>query len=348
MYVFIDDKNKKIGYVKKDRLIEIENLVESSLVHSIYKGRVIREDKSLGGYIVNFRNNEVALLRYKDSREKHKGQDTIIIEIIYDYLGEKIPLCTERYSIAGDFVVLSEGRGISFSKKISDRNLQERLRNIGEERNFHIKFRTNSINASTTEILDEIDNLKKPLLNMKAQLNFLPIPDLIYENRKVVYEYAKKNSIDDSFVIVNDKKRSNELNNLNVRYISDFDIYKDPKISNEYNRLTKRIVKFKNSNIVVDRLEALTVIDVNKEKAYINESMYKASEHVNYDACMEIANVISLNSFGGIVIIDFINMNKEGKNKIYGELKKALDFFNLRFKINGFTKSNLFELLIFR
>ena len=97
--------------------------------------------------------------------------------------------------------------------------------------------------------------------------------------------------------------------------------------------------------ITIDSTEALVAIDVNSGKftgkSTLEETVYK----VNYEATIEIAKQLRLRDIGGIIIIDYIDMQKqENKDKIEKLLKDTLKQDRAKTQVEGFTKLNLMEL----
>ena len=97
--------------------------------------------------------------------------------------------------------------------------------------------------------------------------------------------------------------------------------------------------------ITIDRTEALTAIDVNSAKFVGKKNLEETAVAINEEAAIEIAKQIRLRDIGGIIVIDFIDMNKEQNQKelVYlfsQEIKKD----RTKVQIEGFTKLNLLEL----
>ncbi len=92
-------------------------------------------------------------------------------------------------------------------------------------------------------------------------------------------------------------------------------------------------------NFIIQQTAALTAIDVNKGN---NKS--KSNLNINIDAAYEIARQIRLRNIGGVIIIDFLKMNKSGEKLLLKELEKAINQDPCTVQIHGFTKLGLMEL----
>ena len=97
--------------------------------------------------------------------------------------------------------------------------------------------------------------------------------------------------------------------------------------------------------ITIDRTEALTAIDVNTGKYVGSKSLEQTVFKVNQEATVEIAKQLRLRDIGGIIIIDYIDMNEEdNKTEIIKLLTKSLKKDRTKSQIQGFTKLNLLEM----
>ena len=98
-------------------------------------------------------------------------------------------------------------------------------------------------------------------------------------------------------------------------------------------------------NITIDKTEALTAIDVNTGKFTTGKNLSDVIYKVNSEATIEIAKQIRLRDIGGIIIIDYIDMLREGdKEKIENLLKQELKEDRAKTQVEGFTKLDLMEL----
>ena len=153
-------------------------------------------------------------------------------------------------------------------------------------------------------------------------------------------------------IVVNDQKEYENIEEM-LKEIGEsikVEIYQD--LLEKY-ELEKQIEKSKQRKIwlncggfiTIDQTEALVAIDVNSGKftgkSTLEETVYK----VNYEATIEIAKQLRLRDIGGIIIIDYIDMQKEeNKEKIEKLLKESLKQDRAKTQVEGFTKLNLMEL----
>ena len=183
------------------------------------------------------------------------------------------------------------------------------------------------------------------------------VPRLIYKSQdiieKMLMDLADKNL---TKVIVNDSTDYNQINNIkneNKEYSnlqisvkgenSIFEIY---DLENQINKMNNRKIWLKCGGfITIDKTEALTAIDVNTGKYTGNKTMEDTVFKVNKEATIEIAKQLRLRDIGGIIIIDYIDMQKEeDKKEIEQLLEKELKKDRSKTQVEGFTKLDLIEM----
>ena len=153
-------------------------------------------------------------------------------------------------------------------------------------------------------------------------------------------------------ITINDEKEYEEIQELLQEMNENIKTEMHQDILEKY-ELEKQIEKSKQRKIwlncggfiTIDQTEALVAIDVNSGKftgkSTLEETVYK----VNYEATIEIAKQLRLRDIGGIIIIDYIDMQKqENKDKIEKLLKESLKQDRAKTQVEGFTKLNLMEL----
>ena len=157
-------------------------------------------------------------------------------------------------------------------------------------------------------------------------------------------------------VIVNDSVDYNEINRIkseNQEYKNlQISVKSEESILDIYN-LKQQINKISNKKIwlnfgefiTMDKTEALTAIDVNTGKYTGNKTMEDTVFKVNKEATVEIAKQLRLRDIGGIIIIDYIDMQDEkDKKEIENLLKEELRKDRSKTQIEGFTKLDLMEM----
>jgi ribonuclease G len=122
-----------------------------------------------------------------------------------------------------------------------------------------------------------------------------------------------------------------------------FDLY---SVEDEIERALARRVELKSGGyLIIDQTEALTTIDVNTGAFVGGRSFDDTIFKTNLEAAQVIARQLRLRNLGGIIILDFIDMeSEEHRNAVLGELRKALARDRVRMTVNGFTQLGLVEM----
>ena len=246
---------------------------------------------------------------------------------------------------------------ITISQKIENKEKKQKLINLVRQilpKNTGAILRTSSENATEEEIKQDIEKLKKTWKEIQEKAKSTKeAPTFLYDNmaliRRTVIDIIDRGL---EKIIVNDKRIYEDVQKL-LKDIKDIKLeLKEENLFNMYS-LTKQIEKMENRKIwlkcggfiTIDRTEALTAIDVNTGKYTGKKSLEETIYKVNQEATVEIAKQLRLRDIGGIIIIDYIDMNEEkDKNAIEKLLKDELKKDRAKTQSAGFTKLNLFEL----
>jgi len=287
----------------------------------------------------------------------------ILIQVKRDFTEAKGAKVSTHISLNSRYIVFMPNTTIlTISQKIEDEEEKERLTNIAHKylpQNCGAIIRTLAQNQPEEIIKKDIENLSKKWEKInrlyqenKGNNNF---PKLLYKSHNVI----KKLLIDLldkglERIIVNSKDDYEYISKLLKEFNSDISLIKEkenfmedmPIIKEQIEKSEKRKVWLKCGGfITIDKTEALTAIDVNSGK-YIGKDNVEATVYkVNKEASIEIAKQLKLRDIGGIIIIDYINMEtEENSQKIIEVLKEELKKDRTKTQIIGFSKLNLLEL----
>lgn len=351
---------------------------------NIYLGKVADILPGMQAAFVDIGDNKNAFLHIKDILPKvsnqtgNKNEDLnkynikdyvktgmpVIVEVKKDKTDKKGAKVSTNLNIAGKFVVIIPNSDfITISHKIEDKKEIERLNNTVKDsriNGYGIIIRTSAINASEEQIKEDIHDVIKIYENIKNKADEIiknkgNIPDLLYEKGNII----KRLLLDIGHqeldkVIVNNEQTYEFVKgilkeiHLNVKV----ELIKRDNILDIYN-LEKQIEKISNRKvwlncggfITIDQTEALTAIDVNSGKFTGKESIEKTVLKVNAEATIEIAKQIRARDIGGIVIIDYIDMDKkEDEEYIQNLLLEHLKKDRAKTQVVGFTKLHLLEM----
>ena len=298
----------------------------------------------------------------EDIRKIIKPNQKLLVQIKKDSNEKKGARTSTHINLPGKYIVLMPNTNIiTISQKIEDQKEQERLIKLVKE---HISegngavIRT-SAEGKEQEIIEDIKYMENKWNNIlkDSRDSNQKVPRLLYKSEDIVQKMLM--DLPDrglSKVIVNDSIDYNEIQkikNENKEYKdlqiqvkgqeSIFDIY---NLEQQIHKIDNRKIWLNCGGfITIDKTEALTAIDVNTGKYTGNKTMEDTVFKVNKEATIEIAKQLRLRDIGGIIIVDYIDMQKEeDKKAIEDLLREELKKDRSKTQIEGFTKLDLMEM----
>ena len=376
-------ENKIITLVENGKLLEVyeENNQDSRNEGNIYIGVVKDIVKGMQSAFVDIGTEKNSLIHLKDILPKIdqkkeskdfskidikdvvKPNDKLMVQIKKDSNEKKGARVSTHINLPSKYIVLMPNTDIiTISQKIESQKEQERLFKIVKAnlpQNMGAIIRTSAQDKSEEDIIKDVKhsiNKWNTILKTKNKLE-PQAPQKIYESQsieeKIIIDTFNKNL---KKIIVNDKKEYKKM----VELQKENDDYNQIEIALEEKEnilqiydLEKQIAKTKERKvwlncggfITIDKTEALTAIDVNTGKYTGSKSLEETVYKVNKEATTEIAKQLKLRDIGGIIIIDYIDMNSEAnKQKIEELLKEELKKDRAKTQVEGFTKLDLMEL----
>ncbi|UCE67309.1 MAG: Rne/Rng family ribonuclease [Candidatus Zixiibacteriota bacterium] len=270
-----------------------------------------------------------------------KGQE-ILVQVIREQIDSKGPRLTSIISLPGRYLVMIPGgKQIGISKKISDISEKKRLKKTVtslKPPKFGIIVRTVARGKDGRSFRADMNMLTKRWEKMKKQIEKLPAPALVHKDLELTAGIIRDLLTPDVVeVVIDDKKEYSKI----IKYLKALDpklrsivkFHKDKEplfdkigIESEIEKMLERKVWIKRgSNIVIDQTEALVTIDVNTGRFTGKGKWEDAIFKTNLEAAREIARQIRLRDIGGIIIVDFIDMdNREHRQHVFNEFKSAL------------------------
>lgn len=291
----------------------------------------------------------------------HVGQE-IIVQVIKDPIGTKGPRVTTNITLPGVALVLVPGNECVFvSRRIEDEQEKERLSAIAEgirPEGMGLIVRTAARGMQAKDFDKDIKMLMKLWGEIDKRKKKAGVPGILYEDYNLTFKIIRDalTSDIDKFII-NDKNQYDEI----IQFLSktspklkskiqlfdgDDDIFEYYGIMLQVDRVLARKVWLKcGGYIVIDRTEALTVIDVNTGKFVGKHTLEDTVLKTNIDAAEEIAKQLRLRDIGGIIVIDFIDMrSEEHKQTVLDKLTTSLKKDRTKTAVMGFTSLGLVEM----
>lgn len=375
-------EKKEIALVENGKLIEYydESENEDRNEGNIYIGIVKDIIKGMQSAFVNIGTEKNSFIHLKDILPKvdetkgHKIEKTdifkvikpkqkILVQVKKDSNSKKGARVSTHINLPSKYIVLMPNTNIvTASQKIENKEEQARLiklvrENLSKENGAVIRT---SAEGKTEEIIEDIKKIENTWQNI-IQTSINPNenkPELLYKSKdiieKILMDLMNQNI---EKIIVNNNKEKEKIENI----IKENKEYKNIKVEMkkqgnlfEIYDIEKQIKKSQNRKvwlkcggfITIDNTEALTAIDVNTGKfTGTNNNLQSTILKVNEEATIEIAKQLRLRDIGGIIIIDYIDMeNNKDKEKIIKLMNQELKKDRTKTQVEGFTKLDLMEL----
>lgn len=354
----------------------IERSSSLGLVGNIYKGTVCRVLPGMQSAFVEIGLQRAAFLHVADMLEcsgdhsertiqevLQEGQ-LLIVQVIKEPIGTKGARLTTQISIAGRFLVyLPQQDHIGVSQRIEDEAEREQLRErliklLPEDRKGGYIIRTMSETATDEELLADIDYLQKVWRNIQDASRVASSRSLVFQDLNLPMRILRDVvNADTDRILVDSRETYEKLVEFGEQYAQRavcrlehyqgirplFDMY---NVESEIRKAMARKVEMKSGGyLIFDQTEALTTVDVNTGSFVNGKSLSDTIFKTNLEAAQCIARQLRLRNLGGIIIIDFIDMDEdEQRRAVLEELNKKLAKDRARTWVSGFSVLGLVEM----
>ena len=310
-------------------------------------------------------NKNETLSKY-DIKNYIRSGMPILVQVKRDSTNKKGARVSTHISLPGRFIVLMpDTEFITISKKIEKEAEKKRLLEIVKNslpKGYGAIIRTSAqerqkelIEQDIQKVIQEYEDIRKKAQELEKKEKFEPT--LLYENDGIVGKILT-DLVDQELIriVTNQEGIAKEV----TKFLEDTGLQGKVKLELKQNEdilsiydIGEQIEKVNNRKIwlkcggfiTIDKTEALTAIDVNSGKYIGNKDLEQTVYTVNKEASIEIAKQLRLRDIGGIVIIDYIDMEKaETKQKILETLEEALKKDRSKTQIIGFTPLDLLEM----
>lgn len=324
-FIYVDDVVHDNFADIKDIFIEDENEKEILQPEAVEPGAVQEEEK----------------IHYKIEELIQEGQE-ILVQVSKSPIGTKGARITSNISLPGRFLVLMPtSTHIGISRRIEDETERNRLKEMvialsGDDRIGYI-VRTAAEGVNEEKIAYEMGFLKNLLKNIKKKYKTAPTPSLLHQELNLSIRAVRDLLIQEAEKLIIDSKSDYEsilsfLNTINPGLKESVEFYegKEPifdayNLEGDISRALKKKVWLKSGGyIVIEHTEALVAVDVNTGRYVGKHNLEETILKTNLEAVKEIAYQIRLRDIGGIIIIDFIDMEKKSnQEKVFNALNEA-------------------------
>src|SRR6187397_1839240 len=357
--------------------LHIERDSSRGLVGNIYLGRVCRVLPGMQSAFVEISLPRAAFLHVADIWTARNGNgetksiekilsegQTLLVQVVKDTIDSKGARLSTQVSIAGRLLVyLPQDPHIGISQRIGDQAEREHLREKvhsllppGETGGFIV--RTVAESATEAELAADIEYLVTLWKQIQLQAQTAPPQASLYQDLSLASRVLRDLVTDTTErIIVDSRETFAKLQEFAERYTRQalpilehysgerplFDLF---TVEDEIERALARRVDLKSGGyVIIDQTEALTTIDVNTGGFVSGRSFDDTIYKTNLEAALAIARQLRLRNLGGIIIVDFIDMDsQEHRDSVLAEFKKALSHDRTRVTVNGFSQLGLVEM----
>ncbi len=291
-----------------------------------------------------------------------RGQE-VVVQVERAAVGTKGPRATTRLSLPGRFVVMigPDSRHIGVSRRIPDSQERNRLRQLGEKyqpKERALIMRTEAEGATDDEIKQDIEYLVELFDEIDGQAKKSKAPSLLHQDFSMIYRVCRDFFTADVAELMVDSQEDYQyildiMSRLDPGMAQRVKLHDSPEplfmvhgIEREIETALQRNVQLRSGgNLTIDETEALTVVDVNTGRFVGTKGLSDTILTTNLEAAQEIARQLRLRDIGGIIIVDFIDMDRtRDRIKVYSELERALERDRARTRIVHISPLALIEI----
>ena len=293
----------------------------------------------------------------------HEGQ-ALLVQVVKDPIGTKGARLSTQVSLAGRLLVyLPQDSHIGISQRIEDEAEREILREklqhlLPEGLGGGFIIRTMAETATEREMQNDIDYLTKLWGDLNARAREVPAPSLLYQDLNLAQRVLRDMTTEETArVVVDSRETFIKMQEFAREYtpalierihhhIGERPLFDLNSVEDEIEKALGRRVDLKSGGyLIIDQTEAMTTIDVNTGGFVGGRSFDDTIFKTNLEASQVIARQLRLRNLGGIIILDFIDMeNADHRAAVLAELNRALVKDRTRLTVNGFTQLGLVEM----
>ena len=373
----------RVGLVDGQRLydLDIENRTRIQKKANIYKGVITRVEPSLEAAFVDFGAERHGFLPLKEISKEYfyrspsevegrfkikdvvKEGTEVIVQVDKEERGNKGAALTTQISLAGRYLVLMPNNpragGISRRIEGDDRSqLRDAMSEMNLPSGMGVIIRTAGVGRSSEELqwdLDYLVNLWEAIRGATAERQ---APFLVLQESNVIIRAIRDYLRDDIDQVLIDspdahKEAFDFVSQVMPHYQNKIRLYEDPvplfnryQIESQIETAFQREVQLPSGgSIVIDPTEALVSIDINSARATKGGDIEETALQTNLEAADEIARQLRLRDMGGLVVIDFIDMNAaRNQRAVENRVRDALAIDRARVQVGRISRFGLLEM----
>ena len=368
----------RVALVDGAKLFDLDTEVTDRVLYkgSIFKAKVSRIEQSLNAAFVDFGSTRHGFLPLKElSRNFYKknsqgksectlkeGQE-ILVQINKEERGTKGATLSTQISIAGRFMVLiaNSDKSGGISRRITGderEDLKNQISKLDIPEGMSVIIRTAGIDRSFEELQNDLNYLISLWDDINATQASADSPQLIYKDDKLIVRVFRDIFRDDiEEILVDDKSVFEEAKNFAELVIPDqkdkvklydeeIPLFNRYQIESQIELAFQREISLPSGgSIVIDPTEAMTTIDINSARSTKGKDIEETALKTNLEAAKEIARQLRLRDVGGLIVIDFIDMqNEDSQNKVENAFRRAVSSDRARIQIASISRFGLLEI----
>ncbi len=346
---------------------------------NIYKGRITRVEQSLEACFVDYGAERHGFLPLKEIAEQYftpglnphkagirellkEGQE-VVVQVEKEERGNKGAALTTFISLAGRYMVLMPNNpkagGVSRRIEGEDRQaLKEALEHVTVPDDVGLIVRTAGLGRDAEELQWDLDYLLTLWRSISEAASSRKAPFLIYQESKLfiraLRDYLRSDIgeilIDEESLYEDAREFMQQVMPTSLRklklYKDDTPLFSRYQIETQIASVFDRQVRLPSGgSIVIDQTEALTAIDINSAKATKGSDIEETAFNTNLEAAVEIARQCRIRDAGGLIVIDFIDMDSpRHQREVEDKLKDALKLDRARVQVGRISRFGLLEM----
>ena len=379
IFISIDDLESRVAVMEDGRLVEIYIEREERQSGSIYKGRVANVLPGMQAAFVDIGLERNAFL-CKDDLEAGMGEDEYeafknasikdmlkvgqetMIQIVKESIGTKGARVTTGITLPGRYLVLLPTASyVGVSRRIESEEERRRLKQLADQHRpegVGLIVRTAADGRSKEELLRDLEALVKLWERIREKAKTMKAPALVHQELTLVYKVIRDLFTEDVDRLIVDSSSEHEkivdlMDIFSPELKSRVHLHNDRRPLFELHGIDKEIEKAlrrqvwleSGAHLIIDKTEALTVIDVNTGKFIGRSNLADTILKTNLEAVKEITHQLRLRDLGGIIIVDFIDMDRhEDKIRLLHALGEALKRDRTTTHLVGMTDLGLVQI----
>lgn len=372
----------RVAMVDGQRLydLDIEHPFRAQKKANIYKGVITRVEPSLEAVFVNYGAQRHGFLSFREIAPEYYNPDAkingrpnvkdvmregmeVLVQVDKEERGNKGAALTTYLSLAGRYLVLMPNNpkagGVSRRIEGEDRQqIKQTLNELDIPENMGVIVRTAGIERDAEELQWDLDYLKTLWNAIQQAYNQHKAPTLLYQESNVIIralrDYFRR---DIGEIIIDNEKVFRQARDFmqavmphNIRklkhYTDSTPLFSRFQVENQIETAFQRTVSLPSGGaIVIDHTEALVSIDINSARATKGQDIEETALNTNLEAAEEIARQLRLRDLGGLIVIDFIDMQpSKNQREVEKRLRDAMKLDRARVQVGRISRFGLLEM----